>query len=50
MSADGAQSTRLFCDRCKGNPSVRCKLRLITSDEMEELDGIEIAFTVLGYL
>lgn len=50
MSVDGAESTRLFCYRCEGNPSVICKLRLITRDEMEELDGIEIAVMVSGYL
>lgn len=50
MSVDGAESTRLFCYGCEENPSVICKLRLITRDEMEELDGIEIAVMVSGYL
>lgn len=50
MSAYGAQSTGLFCDICKGNPSVRNKLRLIASDETEEIDGVESAFTVLEYV
>lgn len=50
MSAGGAQSTSLFCDMCKRNSSVRCRLRLTISNEMAELDGGESAFTALGYL